>query len=743
MGFFVENFGQSIEGISLTIDKAKEFIDAVNLNPFAQLIEVRKNSKEDEIIIIDLNIEKPQICKNDIRDIEQVAVLFHSENNLMPEIFALREDFPSVPHLNLKEFDHPKCLCLYEEPYEELKLRWSSFSFLERIREWLCLTAKGKLHATDQVLEPLLFFTNSYIVLPNNLFEDGKSELLVAQEIHSKDCLTLIAQKPEKIQNFNSSEGYLTTCFLGNPQTHGIISRVPKNFKDLYELFDKCEIDLKTQLRNRLRKWKEENKASLFESRLIIVLYIPMRRDPESKIESFEERAFVTKIPAKEIGIKLGLWAIINDSIGLNIVVDENKSGEEIEIGMLNPVKEITPKLSMLLNNVPESFEEIKIFCVGLGTLGSQIYDILIRQGIGKWVLLDSDIILPHNLARHISSKKDLGFHKSNILTEYGNNLYGDINISQALITNILRSTDKEQEVLKAKINESELIFDFSASIPVARKLSNDFLSTGRRVSAFFTPNGLDSVLISEDSNRMSKLDMLEMQYYRGILNDKELYNHLTKPSGKFRIGYSCRDITTILPYDLTVQHAGVISAEIKNIISTSNAGISIWRLQDGGIKKYSIPISKETRIMYDEWTLVFDEYFVNKIYAMRATKLPNETGGALIGSYDKERKIIYVVDSINSPTDSVEWPTVYIRGIKGMKEKIEHIEKVTDQMLTYIGEWHSHPKGCPPFPSGDDIKAFLWLTEVLNESGLLSLMLIAGDTFKFYLGKMINEYGI
>ncbi|MGE5437696.1 MAG: Mov34/MPN/PAD-1 family protein [Syntrophothermus sp.] len=128
-----------------------------------------------------------------------------------------------------------------------------------------------------------------------------------------------------------------------------------------------------------------------------------------------------------------------------------------------------------------------------------------------------------------------------------------------------------------------------------------------------------------------------------------------------------------------------------------------------------------EERIMFSKWTLVFDDYLIQKIMKARESKLPNETGGILIGSYDHQRKVIYVVDSVLSPSDSIEWPNVYIRGIKGLRKKVEYIEKVTDSMLYYIGEWHSHPTECSPEPSHDDYNAFIWLSKVLNESGLKS----------------------
>ena len=61
---------------------------------------------------------------------------------------------------------------------------------------------------------------------------------------------------------------------------------------------------------------------------------------------------------------------------------------------------------------------------------------------------------------------------------------------------------------------------------------------------------------------------------------------------------------------------------------------------------------------------------FLDKVYAARIKKLPNETGGILVGTYDMQRKIVYVVDCLLAPPDSEEWPTGFIRGFQGLNSQ-------------------------------------------------------------------------
>jgi hypothetical protein len=73
------------------------------------------------------------------------------------------------------------------------------------------------------------------------------------------------------------------------------------------------------------------------------------------------------------------------------------------------------------------------------------------------------------------------------------------------------------------------------------------------------------------------------------------------------------------------------------------------------------------------------------------------------------------------------------------LKPQVEKIVAATDGALHYVGEWHSHPAGYSTAPSGDDIKVFGWLTELMDKDGLPALMMIVGDVGRVscFLGMM------
>jgi len=230
------------------------------------------------------------------------------------------------------------------------------------------------------------------------------------------------------------------------------------------------------------------------------------------------------------------------------------------------------------------------------------------------------------------------------------------------------------------------------------------------------------------------------MQYYRALVNDESLIGHFTPIDVRPRYGQSCRDVTSRIPQDTMALHAAIGSRAFRRAVAEDGPMISIWRADRAlAVRQVTIEPARVTGFSVGEWRVRTDSKLLDTLHALRRSKLPNETGGVLLGSIDLDRKTVYVVDTLPSPPDSDEWPTLYIRGSRGLKSQVERVGKVTDGALHYLGEWHSHPNGCSTAPSNDDLKVFSWLTEIMDAEGLPALMMIVGARRRTscFLGKM------
>ncbi len=112
--------GEIVKFDDLRIPKAIEVAAAVTKLPYFNLIDCRRiaGPTEAEVVVFDADIEVGQQTTYDILRSERIAVKFSVIDDAAPEVLALREDFPVVPHLNLRLDEKPRSLCLFEEGYD-------------------------------------------------------------------------------------------------------------------------------------------------------------------------------------------------------------------------------------------------------------------------------------------------------------------------------------------------------------------------------------------------------------------------------------------------------------------------------------------------------------------------------------------------------------------------------------------------------------------------------------------------
>ena len=131
-------------------------------------------------------------------------------------------------------------------------------------------------------------------------------------------------------------------------------------------------------------------------------------------------------------------------------------------------------------------------------------------------------------------------------------------------------------------------------------------------------------------------------------------------------------------------------------------------------------------------WTITYDDDLLSELARLRESRLPRETGGVLLGIADMSRKSIHVAHALPEPEDSRGSREGFERGVVGLKAAVSAAVEASLHQLSYVGEWHSHPRRSSPLPSTIDLAQIVWLGDELEHEGLPGLMAIAADDGAF-----------
>lgn len=712
---------------------------AAELIPFARPVDAKRSNRV-EMITFDVDVELAQRAVYDIRHVERIAAIFDLESeNTAPEVLALRHDFPvDVPHTNLRDVEYPRSLCLYDVKFRDVRAQWTPARFVSLIREWLRLTARGELHATDQPLEPILPAVDAWVVLPASIRESGsdmpKNETVVTnvalkfvgREDHAGKPV-LVAEHA-RVGPAGSDLAAVAMVVRTRPRTHGVFRRTPATLAEVHAMLAEGGDDLVGSLRTALKDWdgSENERAAHF----MLIVLVPMRRAEGADAEHIEVWALFSERTMADVADDVGAWALRDGQRGIILFPEIEQDGRRVPVGIAGTFFTVLRDDLARLNGLPAAADH-HILAIGGGALGSQILNNAARAAFGQWTIVDDDMLLPHNLARHSLPFDATAHHKATALAWVANRLTSDntASVHTGIVADVLDPKEEATPLAEA-FRRAELIADISASVTVARSLALDVNASARRVSVFLSPNGNDLTLLAEDAARGTTLDSLEMQLYRAMVHTSALRDLLSGATGRIRYGRSCRDVSVQLPQAMVSLHAGIATIALQRTLRRPAAHIAVWRVHPATLNVLAIetPVADMRVCTSGTWRVVCDVAVLERLQELRATRLPNETGGVLLGAHDLQRRIAYVVDVIPSPSDSHEYPTSYLRGCEGLTDAVEHAKAVTDGQLHYIGEWHTHPDGHSCRASPDDQVFFRWLTEEMAADGLPPLMVIVGS---------------
>lgn len=692
-----------------------------------------------EHIVVCVEVEVPQRPVNQILGYEIVQITVPEDDCSDIEVYALRNDFPlGLIHTNPTLPVRPVSLCLSETPYEERRKYYTPNAFLAFLRTWFSDQAKGELHREDQPLEPV-FLTADQIVCSKPLCE----HYYILDEYISNSKFKLFVDSDSlKYHDFEKKDDVSVYNIVTKPILNQVAQIGIMSVKDLFDFLRMNKDTTKLQdvpLQFLLSVFDKDRRAYIF-------LGIPQKRSLGDIAETYSCYFIEFEVPEdiqRKVDRLIRKYAKRKSD---NAVRELYNLWESCIIKMNSVIFDFHSTSAAVYNGL--EYNQSMYSLIGVGSLGAHILNNVVRMGQGVWHIFDHDYLLPHNLTRHVLTKRDIGNLKVHTLSQQMNQLVG----TEVTSPHSFKLNERINEVDQKALAESRVIFDCSTSEVLPSVLTIDLESqiSAPRVSLFFNPTASDLVVLQEDSARTRRMDALEMDYYWHIWESQELHNHLDNPqfSNVRSPRTGCREKSNTIRQDNIMTLSGIATNQVVRIMDADSfeASVSIWRLnQDMSVNKVIVPLSDWKTIQVGNWTLCYSSRLINMMIHRRKEALPNENGGLLVGSIDTQRKIIYLVGQVDAPEDSEAGPNVFIRGHKGTEECFAQISETTKH-LRFLGDWHSHPDRDSSMSEQDQILHQNQVDEMDKDGLPATMMIVSSNEIRFIVNneqiktRILNE---
>jgi hypothetical protein len=732
---WLENWGEPCDASVLQNPLASHLVRFIGTHGggVAQILGARQSGGA-EILVLEVQTGRPQRPAYPLNRSESIGILL-PQQGAAPIVLALRIDFPDTPHQNWVPAQIPACLCVDDRPWVEARQTYTSGQLLYRIVNWFKLAGMGELHESGRAPDPFFTGQSFEIILPALVFTQGSSDkadpvgFIQAGKRHP----VIIAEAYSSDRHRGiATGGIVLTTYSIPPQNMRRLRHVPTTLLELAAESTTHRIDLLADLAGKIDGWAGIDKRDAFRltSQLAVVLKVPVIDPTSGSVARIDNLAFVTEQSVGAIGVALGRLLKNDSNVGSHAgfvrqilpAAHDQRLLASIVLRTASAHPEFNAEVAAMMSGLAAA-DARKAVIIGAGSIGSNISEALVREGRFDWTVVDKDYLLPHNLARHTLAIQSSGAFKADHVAARLSSLRSGISC-KGIVADFL--DDHEPELSEA-LDGADVIIDTSASIPVARAIS-DLKVKARRVSAFFNPAGTAAVLLVQDRDGKFDLRALEAAYYAEVLTNPGLMDHLSQSANAIAYAGACRSVTNRIPASRAVTLSGLAATGLSKAFDRDEALVRIWSLAENGSVEVFTPEISPPTLHSSLWEVFISPEVEGRFKSMRAARLPNETGGVLMGVVDVFAKRIDVVDAWDQPPDSQGSPALFERGTGGLKQRVFDAMGRTLDQIRYVGEWHSHPRNYSTRPSSVDVAQILWLTDSLASDGCPALMIIVGD---------------
>ncbi len=338
-----------------------------------------------------------------------------------------------------------------------------------------------------------------------------------------------------------------------------------------------------------------------------------------------------------------------------------------------------------------------KIHILGCGSVGSKIAMHLARSGIGEMTLIDTADFSPHNNARHALFDPSLIARKKVFLLQEAlekmkvssRPLVKDIIYDEAMYSTAL---DKDDQII---------LIDCTANLAVRSALAHRSIAQNVRIlTCGLYNNGTLGYCMIEGQKRSSRIDDLYVSLLSKSLEDDSVAEALSDTTiTRQPVGQGCNSFTMQMSDSTLSIHTALMTEFIRKKLENGMPmeGVIFLSKFDRNtlaVQSEEINVAQTTTLSAGQWSIRILPSVVLSMSEIAKQYSPKEFGGVVLGRLNFAERVIHVTNLLDAPPDSSNSETEFILGTDGLEKRLEDTSMRSNNLIAYLGTWHSHPVG-------------------------------------------------
>lgn len=703
-------------------------------------------------IEVDVAVELPgrareaRVSATGVRAVETCVLRFNGAWPISAPRVLLRQDFPlDQPHINPHTPGTLVSPCLFDGSLDELLHRFGLDGIVDQLIDWLHRAAGGTLIDAAQGWEPMRRDSCPSTVV-------FSAERLIAAT--NPGSIVVIESQYFTTRTLRGIHATLNPALTANPA----LLFDQENLKGAEDDFAHGSAAAFVARASRVGDKYRPDAVHDYPSLLAFADAFGIdAKALQSAIDDYFRRSILSPRPHQDARAwSHGLYAIVVLLIErpMALIGAAGRTVEVIpyvirfDIALQTPLVQaasvqpsshahaLSPELLARTSGLSLDRISIPLTLIGCGSLGSKIAMHLGRAGLGGVTFVDSEMLAPHNIARHALVPRDgraVGLqYKADLLKDAFKQLsHGNCRSFRSDAVEMLLDPD----LFKAIIPKGpSLIVDATASLKVlaASVVPNELdRIPARLLRTSLYGQGRCGVALLESQGRSCRVDDLTAYLFELCRSNPQLLAQMAGDSTELTrvfVGDNCRSLTAKMSDARLSRAATLIALQLERWVTRlpddAHVGIGVADFDNIGMTWSCHRLGATTVVSVKEeggWQVRVLKPVVDAIQRDVERWSPKETGGAVIGRTDYTNRTIAIAGLVEAPPDSIREKTRFILGTDGLMQSLRRAHADSLGYLSFIGTWHSHPAGGPH--SGIDRRTLAKIAECGDGMPVVSLI--------------------